>query len=166
MDKLARLDVYACALPMPSPDEPALHAWVEEIGRAIGAPDESVFLVGHSLGVPAVLHYLATLPAGSRIGGAFLVSGPIRLSDHERYAKIASFFTPPADLVLAQKACAHFTVIHGDNDPVVPFSDGEEFARELSCELISIPNGGHLNGSAGWRELPQLLEQISRVLPA
>ena len=54
------------------------------------------------------------------------------------------------------------SVIHGDNDPYVPVSDAYEISKELQGqgELIIIPNGKHLNGSAGYVELPELLEII------
>ena len=164
MGKLALEDVYACALPMPKPDLPVPSEWVEEIGRAAGVPDENVYLIGHSLGVPAIMQYLKSLPEGVKIGGAVLVSGPMREPDPVKYAAIVPFFTPAFDFEHAKKVCARFAVIHGDNDHVVPFTDAEEFSKALSCPLISIPNGGHLNGSSGWRELPPLLDTLHDFL--
>ena len=110
------------------------------------------------------MQYLKTLPEGAKIGGAFLVSGPIREPDPVRYAKIVPFFTPVFDFDHAKKVCASFTVIHGEDDPVVAFSDAEEFAQALSAKLVPIPQGGHLNGSSGWRELPALLEEFERLV--
>ena len=162
MGQLALEDVYACALPMPSPATPMKEEWIEEVRRAsfsrmtlgASAPDESIFLVGHSLGVPAILQYLQALPEGVTIGGAVLVSGPFQHLQEEEYKATANFFEPAFDFEKIKKACKKFTVIHGDNDPVVPFTDAGKFGKVLSCEVISIPNGGHLNGSSGWRELP------------
>ena len=58
----------------------------------------------------------------------------------------------------------HVAVIHGDNDPNVPVSDAEEIARQLDGKLILIPNGKHLNGSAGFTELPEALSVLSEMI--
>lgn len=68
------------------------------------------------------------------------------------------------DFEYIKNACSHFTVIHGDNDPTVPFVHAEELAKNLSCELVSIKNGGHLNGSSGWYELPEALEALEKMM--
>lgn len=164
MGQLASIDVYACALPMPSPYDPKKEDWVSEISRAVGTPSEEVFLVGHSLGVPATLQYLQSLPEGSKIGGAVLVSGPFRNVEDKFKVFLESFFHPEFDFDRIKKACAQFAVIHGDNDPLVPFHDAEEFSEALSSELIKIPNGGHLNGSSGWRELPAAFRALQNFL--
>ncbi len=160
MGKLALDDVYACALPMPLPYTPTKDGWVQEIKRAIPEPGENIFLVGHSLGVPAILQYLHGLPDGVTIGGAVLVSGPYHNVDDGYSVLLESFFEPAYDFARIKKSCKNFVVIHGANDTVVKFSDAEEFSRALACKLISIPNGGHLGGSDGWRELPQALSAL------
>ena len=181
MGKLALEDVYACALPMPTPYAPTKDGWVTEIARAVGnenvlipaSPDggarerrelENVFLVGHSLGVPAILQYLKSLPETAVIGGAVLVSGPYHNVDDGYRMLLESFFDPAYDFAHAKKVCKNFVVIHGSDDTVVPFSDAEEFSKALSCELISVENGGHLNGSSGWRELPPALDALIRFI--
>lgn len=163
MGQLALANVYACALPMPLPYTPTKNGWIGEIQHAVPEPNENIFLVGHSLGVPAILHYLQTLPEGVKIGGAILVSGPYRNVDDGYSELLESFFEPAYNFEKIKKTCDNFVVIHGDNDPVVAFSDAEEFSKALSCELVSIPNGGHLNGSSGWRELPQALKALESL---
>ena len=166
MGKLGLLDIYACALPMPSPAQPTKEEWNAEITHAVGVPTEAVFLVGHSLGVPSILHYLQELPEGAKIGGAVLVSGPFTKPEDGQHEAIANFFEPKFDFEKIRSACKQFVVIHGANDPVVPFAEAELFARALECKLVSIPNGGHLNGSSGWRELPQALEALEHFFKA
>ena len=152
---LGRENVFACSLAMPTSDAPKKEEWIQEIRRAVGAPGEPVFLVGHSLGGPAILQYLATLPENSKIGGAILVSSPAHLSKDDEHNPIANFFKPDFDFDHIKKVCGQFTVIHGTDDPVVPFSDAKEISKKLSCELIPIINGKHLNGAAGIYELPE-----------
>lgn len=164
MAKLALEDIYACSLPMPDPYTPTRDGWIEEIKHVVPTPNENIYLVGHSLGVPAILQYLKTLPEGAKIGGAVLVSGPYYNADDGYKEKLKSFFEPDYDFAHYKKTCKNFVVIHGDNDGVVPFSDAEEFSKALSCELVSIPNGGHLNGSSGWRELPAAFDALMRFI--
>jgi predicted alpha/beta hydrolase family esterase len=159
MGKLAREDIFACALAMPTPDEPKKDAWVAEIARAVGTPDEQTILVGHSLGVPAILRYLETLD-GKKIGGAVLVSGPIQNSSGESAEKMQTFFESSFDFSKILASSRGFAVIHGDTDRSVPYSQAETIARELSCEVVCIPGGGHLNGSSGWYELPQAFDAV------
>lgn len=164
MSELALLDVYACALPMPMPYTPTRDGWVEEIKRVVPTPSENIFLVGHSLGVPAILQYLQTLPEGAKIGGAVLVSGPYHNVDDGYSVLLESFFKPEYDFARIKKACDNFVVIHGDNDKVVEFSDAKEFGEKLGCAVVAVPNGGHLNGSSGFRQLPPALDALKKFL--
>lgn len=76
MTELEKKDVYACALSMPNPEEPICFEWVEEIARHVERnKNDEIYLVGHSLGVPAILRYLEK-PESQTIAGSILVSGP------------------------------------------------------------------------------------------
>ena len=164
MAQLGLKDVFACSLAMPSPENPSSQEWIREISRAVGAPNEQTFLVGHSLGVPAILQYLQSLNEGERIGGAVLVSGPFQNVTDEYRSKLESFFVPPFDFTKIKNACNQFAVLHGTNDPLVSFTDAESFGQALECSVVAVPNGGHLNGSSGWRELPQALSALEGFL--
>lgn len=163
MGKLGELDIYACALPMPTPEKPDKDEWVKTIRDAVGSPSDEIFLVGHSLGVPAILRYLETLKRNEKIGGAVLVSGPVFEIKKEGKEDVNKFINKKFDFDHIKGICKKFVIIHGDNDTAVPFSDAEFLSENLFCPLISIPNGGHLNGSAGWKELPQLLESLKKM---
>jgi predicted alpha/beta hydrolase family esterase len=164
MGKLAHEDVYACALPMPTPEHPKKDAWVNEIARVVGVPNEQTFLVGHSLGGPAILRYLETLSSGTKIGGVMLVSSPIQNSTSESAEKMETFFDAPFDFDHIKTAADSFVVIHGDNDPVVPYTQAVELASLLGSNLIAIKNGGHLNGSSGWYELPAAFDALMNLI--
>jgi predicted alpha/beta hydrolase family esterase len=74
------------------------------------------------------------------------------------------FINTSFDFEHIKKVCKNFVVIHGDNDDKVPFSHAEELSKNLNCKLVSVPNGGHLGGSDGWRQLPQALEAINEMM--
>lgn len=162
MSELAKLDVYAAALAMPNSDHPKVEQWVEEISRAVEASkDDEIYLVGHSLGTPAILRYLEKLSPDTKIAGSILVSGPSEKTDEDA---INNFFETPFDFPTIKFRCNKFVIIHGDNDPAVPLDQGKFLSKELGGELVIIENGGHLNGEAGWFELPQALDAIKKML--
>ncbi len=164
MGKLAEQDIWACALPMPTPDKPKKDEWTKTVSDAVGEPTEEIFLVGHSLGVPAVLNYLQSVPKDKKIGGAVLTSGFIRELEPDKYREIDAFVNKGFDFDHIKNVCKEFSVIHGTDDTSVPFSQAEEISKNLACDLIPIPNGGHLNGNSGWYELPEALEALNKML--
>lgn len=164
MEELSKESIYACALPMPTPDVPVKSEWVKVINEAVGIPREGIFLVGHSLGVPAILRYLESLDKDSKIGGVVLASGLTSLIKEVGYENVNKFIETTFDFEHIKNTCKNFVVIHGDNDENVPFSDAEFLADKLSCKLISIPNGGHLNGPDGFYKLPEALGSLLKMM--
>lgn len=163
MGELAQNDIWACALAMPNPNTPSKEEWVKTINDAVINPSDEIFLVGHSLGVPAILRYLETLDLNSQIGGAVLVSGPVFKKDGGN-EYVTSFINTPFDFYHIKDVCKNFVVIHGDNDPNVSFDDATYISEQLSCDLISIPNGGHLAGYNGWFKLPEALNFLLKII--
>lgn len=168
MGELNKQGVYACALPMPNPDEPILGEWLETINFALKDNAEDVILVGHSLGVPAILQFLMSLPAGKKVAGAVLASGPYKKLQTEdpnsMIRKIDNFFNPEFDFGKIKNACRKFTIIHGIDDDRVPLEHAQFLTKQLDAELIEVPNGGHLNGKSGWNQLPQALEAVNSMM--
>ncbi|MFA5854665.1 MAG: alpha/beta fold hydrolase [Patescibacteria group bacterium] len=159
LGELAAADVYACALSMPSPEAPEVDAWVAEIARyAERDAQDELYLVGHSLGVPAILRFLERAPEHMRIAGAVLVSGPIEPLGEN--ASIHAFLQPPFNFDAIRSKIGTACVIHGDDDALVPVRHAEMLAQHLSAELVIVPHGGHLNGSGGWKELPQVKDAL------
>lgn len=164
MGELAKNDIYACALPMPKPDAPIKEEWIKTISDVVDIPNEEIFLVGHSLGVPAILRYLETLSVGMKIGGVVLVSGPVFKIEEDGYEQVNTFLDVAFDFDHIKNACKNFTIIHGDNDSNVSFSDAEYLKEKLSCDLISIPNGGHLADHDGFYKLPEALDSLLKMI--
>ncbi len=160
MVELDKRKTYAFSLSMPTPSEPKAEEWVKEIKRFCDRyKNDEIYLVGHSLGASAIYLYLQE--AKQPIAGAILVSGPI---EENKNKKIANFFSKPFDFKKIKANSNEFVIIHGDNDPYVPIENAKRAARELNGKLVVIENGQHLNGSAGWFDLPQLLEKILKMM--
>lgn len=157
MGELEKQGIYACALSMPTPENPVCNEWIDEIHRYVERnPGDKVYLVGHSLGVPAILRYLESAKA-KPILAAVLVAGP---SENNHSEKLNSFFNKEFDFKKIQSNCRQFTVIHGDDDPLVPLDHAKFLSEHLNCELVIVKGGGHLNGSSGWFQLPECLEAL------
>lgn len=161
MGELQKEDIYACALSMPNPNNPVPAEWVEEISRHVERNKrDQIYLIGHSLGVPAILRYLES-KKGLKVKGIILVSGPIFKTSKK---KVAEFLKKPFDFKTIKSKVKNIAVIHGDNDRSVSVDQGEAVAKELKAELVIIKNGGHLNGSSGWNTLPQCMEVLTKMM--
>ena len=161
MSELDKQGVYACSLAMPTPNTPIADEWVKEISRHVESNKrDHVYLVGHSLGVPAILRYLENAK-GNQVRGVVLVSGPIFKTSKK---KVASFLNTPFDFKRIKSKAGEVAVIHGDTDRSVPIEQGQALARELGVKLTTVKNGGHLNGAAGWNTLPHALKALIKVM--
>lgn len=157
MAELAKKDIWACSLAMPGDEDPICDEWVTTIKEATKEQKE-VYLVGHSLGVRAVLRYLEE---GNSVKGVVLVSG--------RFGKpssgiLESFYGQQVDFNKVKQHANTFVVIHGDNDPNVPYEDGKRIAENLGCELVTILGGGHLSGKAQCFELPEVRDALLAMM--
>lgn len=161
MSELQKIGVYACSLSMPNESNPILNEWIEEITRHVERnKEDKIYLIGHSLGVPTILHYLEQAPPDTKITGAVLVSGPSEKSNNE---KAKAFLEKSFDFKKIKSKVLHFSVIHGDDDPVVHISNGGFLAEKLGCDLVIVHEGKHLNGSAGFYQLPECLIELQKM---
>ncbi|MFN4181222.1 MAG: RBBP9/YdeN family alpha/beta hydrolase [Candidatus Paceibacteria bacterium] len=161
MGELSKLDIYACSLSMPTPEAPVLSEWLEEVRRVVERnPNDDIYLVGHSLGGTTILRF-AEMFDYPNLKGLISVSAPCSVNKNE---KIRSFLDKDFDFGKIKNTVPHIAVIHGDDDPLVPLSDAEKIARETGGELVVIPGGKHLNGSAGFTALPECLALLKNFL--
>lgn len=153
MSELAKENIYTCALPMPGDETPVCSEWIEKIQEVYDATHK-MYLVGHSLGARAVLKFLEQ--STQQIEGVVIVSGRYgKPKSADKIEILGSFYDDELDFEKIKFASKNFVVIHGDNDPNVPYEDGKKMAASIGCELITIVGGGHLSGKAGWNELPE-----------
>ncbi len=170
MSELEKKGVYAASLPMPNTNYPVVSEWTEEIAHAVRDEHENIFLVGHSLGVPGVLHYLQSLSENKKVAGVLLVSGVIHPLDvgnaENSIRRIDSFVESEIDFEKIKSTSKKFTVIHGTNDTVVPFSQAEELSQKLGCELRSVEGGDHFSQKTApiCYELPQALTAVTDMI--
>lgn len=156
MGELKKLAVFAVALDMPTPEVPLQEEWVREIARAVDRHVGSeVYLVGHSLGVAAILDYLQA-PVGKSVRGVVLVSG--RVHPSENLATVG--FYQNFDYAKIKSMCSGFVVIHAKDDDMVAYENGVELAGGLGVDLVTLEGGKHLTGSQGVFVLPEVLAAL------
>jgi predicted alpha/beta hydrolase family esterase len=160
MGELNKKDIFACVLEMPTPNTPVKREWVKTIRDIVKEQTSEVYLVGHSLGVRAILSYLETVD--SPIAGAVLVSG--RYYSASDNPSLSSFYEEPIDISKIKSLSKNFVVIHGDNDPHTPLSDAERFAKEIDAEFIVIADGKHLSGHDGFDKFPEVRDVLLKIL--
>jgi len=152
--ELEKIGLKVSVPQMPDTMDPKMDAWVEELAKTVGKPDETCYLVGHSLGCITILRYLEGL--NGSVGGAVLVAG---FSDigHEDFP---SFFARPIDWKKVKLHCRRFVAIHSDNDPYVPLSEGNILKERLGAELVVKRGMHHFSEDNGIVELPIALEKL------
>lgn len=162
MSELKDMKIYACSLCMPNPEKPICSDWVDEISRNINKTkvDDEIYFVGHSLGVAAILNYIQSDFATKKINGAILVSGRY---ENNLNIDMESFYTNFNFDIIKNKV-KNFAVLHGENDDVIPHSNGVKLAEILGVELITIKNGGHLNKSSGFKTFVDILKPLNKIL--
>ena len=147
---------------MPNPARPEKSSWVQEIKRAVGAPDENTFLVGHSLGAIAIIRYIETLRKNQKIGGAIFVAGRAmgRKTFGGRYGRISSFFKNPISWRKIKRRCKKFTGLYSADDPVVSTENGRLLKQKLGAKFILVNNKGHFSRSDKVYKLPAALRAV------
>jgi predicted alpha/beta hydrolase family esterase len=153
------------SLSMPEPDDPHPEAWLDRLREVVGTPDKDTVLVGHSLGGLLVLRYLELLPPGQKVGLAVCVAGVV-----EEVLKVPEGGESAAERwfgivkddgkvrVSAEKILAFFS----DNDPFIPLETKEVMERRFGAQTFVEHDMGHYNGSMGVKEVPLILQEITK----
>jgi predicted alpha/beta hydrolase family esterase len=155
--KLTEMGIHAELPQMPGGDDPICDKWVDLLKNITKKEDEN-YLIGHSLGARAVLKFLES---GGEAKGVIIVSGRFGSPKSDI---LHSFYDNPLNFKKIKESAKFFAVFHGDNDPNIPFEDGQKIAENLECKFIPIIGGGHLSGKAGWNEFPEVLEELLKIM--
>jgi uncharacterized protein len=145
---------------MPNTETPQCQEWVDALKSLIGQPDQDTILVGHSLGTAAILRYLETLQDGESVGDVFLVAGA---DANPGFPELDSFVAKAPDYEKIKKGAKSFTVIHSDDDPVVPFEMGQRLSKGLGAEFVPLSGLEHLNAGEGGGEFALLRDRVIKM---
>jgi hypothetical protein len=145
--------------PLPTPQKQTLKDWLkafEPYKKHLNS--ESIF-IGHSLGVLFTLNLIEKF----KIKAAYLVAGFGKLPGN-KFDEGMKTFAKKFDWKKIRQNCKKFYVFAGDNDPYVKLTISKDLSKKTQTDLILVPNGGHLNQSAGFKKFPLLLEKIQNVI--
>lgn len=160
--KIREHGTEASAVRLPRPEQPAAPAWQLALDQHIGAPDESVFLVGHSLGCITLLHFLSRHQP-EKLGGLVLAAGfadlPPELPQLNAYIQAS---TPDFNVLNRIEMPVHCLI--SDNDSHVPPALSENLAARLHSPITRIPDGGHLMADDGFTTLPPVWNALLPML--
>ncbi len=144
---------------MPNSKDPQLKEWLGVIENL--HPNKDAVLVGHSLGVTAILRYLDQ--TREPIHGSVLVASSVRLIKKVRRESIQHFFDAPFDYEHIKSVCPKFTAIYSKDDPSIPFEVHSEAAKKLlNAKLVVIESGGHLTGDVPF-DVALILNEILEI---
>jgi predicted alpha/beta hydrolase family esterase len=146
---------------MPNTDFPKADEWVAAIRKAVGTPDEDVYLVGHSLGCMAILRYLESLSGGEKIGGILFVSG---FSRSIGISYMDDFFAEPLNYDLIASRVDKKIFFQSDDDPYVPMSEGKNLEEKLGGTLNILEGAGHVTQSSGFSAFTAGLEALREMM--
>lgn len=169
MGELAKNHTFACSLPMPNTNDPLASEWVTTMHSYI-EPNEEVFIVGHSLGGPAVLRYLESLPDKVMVGGVLLVSPVFEKLDVEDlssdFRKIDNFFTTEFNFKKIKECIKKSIIVHGGKDPIVPLAHSEKISQGLDSELVVVENGDHFSQKTEpiCYQLPEAFDALMKMI--
>jgi hypothetical protein len=135
-------------------ERPERDGWVARLDQAVAAQAEPPVLVGHSLGVLTVLHWVAA-GAVRPVRGALLVT-PADVEEHQEPA-IAGFGPIPRERLPFPSILAASA-----NDRWMSPARAEYFAAQWGSECVSIGEVGHLTGAYGpWPDGEPLLAKLT-----
>ncbi len=161
---------YTVAVPaMPDSASPKIEAWVGALAQLVGKADKDTYFVGHSIGVQAILRYVAGLPKGSVVGGAVFVAGwfTLDLSKSEHGVDAAMAVARPwletqIDTAAVRKTLKQIAGLFSETDTWVPIENKKMFEDRLGCQTkVAVCGGqGHFSGGDGVTKLPEALEML------
>ena len=143
---------------MPCPENALYADWKVHFERHFPLLRRGLILIGNSLGGIFLARYLSEHKFQKKILSAYLVCPPF---DNTLPGEdIVGGFILPANLALLEKNCPRLTLIFSADDPVVPASHAEKYARRLKKAKILTLEGK--NGHFKVPEFPELAGMANR----
>lgn len=165
-NELERIGHQTVRPQLPTPKGQTLQNWVTTVDKTVKKlrlNNTEIIFVAHSMSPLGVCHYLTTLHQPVR-ACFFVAPFAKRLPDTEEpYSSLNNpFIDAPINWSKVRQNCKHFVCFASDNDPYVPLSITEDFAKHVSAKYIIVPSAGHFNTDSGYTQFP-LLDRKSVV---
>lgn len=155
-----------CTVPtFPSPKHQRYADWSKLLDYYLemGYIDKETILIGHSCGSVFLARYFLEKPE-LEASCLVTVSGYNGfISGNEEMDALNSDFYTEYPLEEIKRRVRQVHSFYSKNDPFIPFSYLEEFARELEGQEHVIENAGHFNSAAGLDTFPELFDLINSI---
>ena len=142
--------------------KPVREDWIAKTLETAKTATRPIVFVAHSLGVPTVLHALASIEAP--IAGLFLVAPP-DVADPTLKPKHLRTFGPYPE----QQLPVPTLVIASRNDPFCSFDAAQQYAQSWGAGFKDAGDAGHINIESGhgpWPEGSLAFATFMAALPA
>ena len=128
--------------------KPVLEDWVAALANAVNEAEKPAVLVGHSLGVPTIMHALPRFKA--KVAGAFLVAPPDVSDPNIRPKHFLTFGPYPRERLTFPTM-----VVASRNDHYSSYEAAEDLASSWGALLLDAGDAGHINAEAGYGPWPE-----------
>lgn len=145
------------------PDHPTPQDWSARLHEVIEATPGELVLVGHSAGVPNIVHWARLYGGHERVRGALLVS-PTDAEDAALQAQYPEVV--PLAPVPMQPLPFPALVVYSENDLVVTPGRAQAMAEAWGATAVSVGEAGHINVASGFGPWPEGEIMLSAVLHA
>lgn len=159
-DHLAASGVEVTCVALPDPMSPDAAAWQEAVAEVLATPDESTWVIAHSLGVITTVRHLVGLAEPWSLGGLVAVSG--FTGTLPTLPVLDAFLATAPDLTPVAAHTMRRVVVRSDDDPIVPLAATDALATSLGAEKVVVPGAGHFLDEDGITALPALLPYLPR----
>ncbi len=132
--------------------------WTGAIVSAVAGAGKPVVCVAHSLGVVALAHAAARLPAG-KVRGALLVA-PLSEQAIDRLPDIGAGFAPVPRGPLPFPSL----LVASRSDPYSDYEALDEIALAWGARLVDAGHSGHINAESGHGPWPEGLMSFAGFL--
>ncbi|MVA56009.1 alpha/beta fold hydrolase [Agrobacterium vitis] len=142
--------------------KPVREDWVKRLVEEVNRAEKPVVLVGHSLGVPTIVHAVPHFQR--KVAGAFLVAPP-DVANAEIRPRHLMTFGPYPRVPLPFPAL----MVASRNDPFGTYDHAEDIAKAWGALLVDAGEAGHLNAESGhgpWPEGTMVFAQFLSKLSA
>ena len=137
---------------------PEATAWTDRLHEAILYATRPVVLVGHSLGVHAIVRVAERL-VDTKVKGAFLVTAPDLDAIVADYPQVGSFRPVPTNPLPFPSF-----LVASQSDPLCTAERAQHFALDWGSELHLAGDAGHINAESGHGPWPEGMMMFARFL--
>lgn len=146
-EELKKLGISFSIPELPGGEHPHSEEWLKIINREVTLSNDSIILVGHSLGTRAVLLYLDKF--NQKVNTVILIAPFNNNNEENKNGKdehYSDFWEYKIDIEKIKKLADKFVVVHSKDDKSIDYRQGVELSKELGAKLFTYENMGHFGG--------------------